>query len=323
MKKLSVIVPCYNEEEMLPVFYAELKKNLRNLDGIKSEMIFIDDGSVDGTLQYLKSLSKKDKDVKYVSFSRNFGKEAAIFCGLKKSMGDYVVVMDADLQDPPSLLKSMLIAIEKEGYDSVATRCTTRKGEPVIRSFFANCFYRILNRISHVKIVLGARDFRMMTRQMKDAVISMVEYNRFTKGIYPWVGFKTKWLDYENLKRVKGSTKWSFWKLFVYSIEGITAFSTVPLVLASFVGLFFCLMSFLGIIVIIVRVLIWDNSAYGWPSLVCFLFFMSGIQLFCIGILGQYLSKTYLETKHRPIYIVKESKGIIKEKNAKNKSFKK
>lgn len=302
---LTIIVPCYNEEEALPFFYEEVSKYTKNLP-TDIELLFINDGSKDKTLDEIKKLHKKDKRVHYISFSRNFGKEAAMYAGLKEAKGDYIVFMDADLQDPPKLLKEMLYSIQNEDYDSVATRRVTRKGEPPIRSFFARLFYKIINKISNANIVDGARDYRMMNRMMADAIIEMGEYNRFSKGIFGWVGFKTKWLAYENVNRVAGETKWSFWKLFKYSLEGITAFSTVPLVLSSVLGVLFCFIAFLMIIIIIIRTLIFGDPTSGWPSLVCIIFLVSGLQLFCIGIMGQYLSKTYLETKKRPIYIIKE-----------------
>ena len=270
------------------------------------ELLFVDDGSVDETLQVVKKLRETDERVRYVSFSRNFGKEAAIYAGIEKAKGDYVVLMDADLQDPPALLPEMYAAIVKEGYDSAATRRTTRKGEPVIRSFFARCFYKLINKMSKTEIVDGARDYRIMTKKMADAILQMKEYNRFTKGIYGWVGFKTKWLEYENIERVAGETKWSFWKLFVYSLEGIVAFTTAPLALAMGLGFLFCFAAFVLIIVIIIRTILFGDPTSGWPSMVCIITLLGGIQLFCIGIMGQYLSKTYLETKHRPIYISKE-----------------
>ena len=302
-----MIVPCYNEEENVFDFYEELMKNEaffqnRELD---VEVIYIDDGSKDKTVEKVKELADKDSRVHLVSFSRNFGKEAAIYAGLQKSKGEYAVMMDCDLQDPPSLLPEMFKYID-EGYDSVATRRVTRKGEPVIRSFFARLFYRIMNKISRTEIVDGARDYRLMTRQVVDAILSMAEYNRFTKGIFGWVGYETKWLEYENIERKKGETKWSFWKLFLYSIDGITAFSTVPLAIASIMGVLFCVLAFLLIAITIVRKLIFGDPTSGWPSLVCIICLISGVQLFCLGIVGQYLSKTYMEVKRRPIYLVKE-----------------
>jgi glycosyltransferase involved in cell wall biosynthesis len=254
----------------------------------------------------MKELRQKDSRVHYISFSRNFGKEAAIYAGLIKSKGDYVVLMDADLQDPPALIKEMYQAVKNEGYDCAATRRTTRKGEPPIRSFFAKCFYKIINKISKTEIVDGARDFRLMKRQMVDAVLSMSENNRFTKGIFGWVGFDVKWLEYVNVNRAAGETKWSFWKLFLYSLDGIVAFSTAPLAIASIMGFLFCLIAFVLIGVIVIRTIIWDDPTSGWPSLVCIISLIAGVQMFCIGILGQYMAKTYLETKRRPIYIVKD-----------------
>lgn len=307
MSLLSVIVPCFNEEENVPYFYEELLKNsdFFEKEGLDLEILYIDDGSKDGTVKAVKQLREKDARVRLISFSRNFGKESAIFAGLEKSKGDYLVVMDVDLQDPPALLPEMYGYI-KEGYDSVATRRVNRKGEPVIRSFFARMFYRLMKKISKTEIVDGARDYRMMTRQMVDAVLSMTEYNRFTKGIFGWVGFETKWLEYENIERVKGETKWNFWGLLLYSFEGITAFSTAPLSIASVVGVLFCILAFLFLIFIFVRALIFGDPVSGWPSLVCIISLVSGVQLFCLGILGQYLAKTYLEVKRRPIYLVKE-----------------
>ena len=304
--KISVVVPCYNEEESIQLFYDEISRVALTMDN-EFEYIFVDDGSKDRTLEILKDLSTKDSRVKYLSFSRNFGKEAAIFAGFESCTGDYVVMMDADLQDPPSLLPQMLECIVNEGYDSVATRRVTRKGEPPIRSFFARMFYKIINKISDVDIVDGARDYRLMTAKMKDAIISMKEYNRFSKGIFGWIGFKTKWLEYENVERVAGETKGNFWSLFKYSLEGIIAFSTVPLVLASLFGILFCVLAFAMVIFIIVKTLAFGDPVAGWPSLACTMFFVGGVQLFCTGILGQYLSKTYLETKKRPIYIAKET----------------
>lgn len=307
MSLLSVIVPCYNEEESVALFYEEFVKNdaffqEKNID---VELLYIDDGSKDRTVAEVKKLREKDERVHLISFSRNFGKEAAMYAGLEKSRGDYVVLMDVDLQDPPALLPEMFAHIE-EGYDSVATRRVSRKGEPPVRSFFARRFYHLMKRISKTEIMDGARDYRLMTRQMVDAILSMQEYNRFTKGIFGWVGFRTKWLEYENVERAKGETKWNFWKLLVYSIEGITAFSTVPLMFASLMGALFCLVAFLMIVFIIVRKLIFGDPVSGWPSLVCIILMTSGVQFFCTGILGQYLAKTYMEVKRRPIYLVKE-----------------
>lgn len=307
MQLFSVIVPCFNEEENIVDFYDELNKqdSFFKEKGLDLEILYIDDGSKDHTAAEVKKLRERDERVHLVSFSRNFGKEAAIYAGLQRASGDYVVMMDADLQDPPRLLPEMYGYIE-QGYDSVATRRVTRKGEPKIRSFFARMFYRLMNRISKTEIVDGARDYRLMTRQVVDAILAMTEYNRFTKGIFGWVGYETKWIEFENVERNKGETKWSFWKLFIYSIEGITAFSTVPLAIASFMGVLFCVAAFLLIIVTIVRKLLFGDPTSGWPSLVCIICLVSGVQLFCLGIVGQYLSKTYMEVKKRPIYLIKE-----------------
>ena len=307
MELLSVIVPSYNEEENIFDFYEELMKNApffqsRELD---VEVIYIDDGSKDKTVEKVKELASKDARVHLVSFSRNFGKEAAIYAGLRKAQGEYAVLMDCDLQDPPALLPEMFRYID-EGFDSVATRRVSRKGEPPIRSLFARMFYKIMNKISKTEIVDGARDYRLMKRQVVDAILAMAEYNRFTKGIFGWVGYETKWLEYENVERKKGETKWSFWKLFLYSLDGITAFSTIPLAIASFMGVLFCVFAFLMIVFTIVRKLIFGDPTSGWPSLVCIILLCSGVQLFCLGIVGQYLSKTYMEVKKRPIYLVKE-----------------
>ena len=308
MEKISVIVPCYNEQDALPLFYEEMEKVRKNdFEDIQFEYIFVNDGSKDETLQEMKALREKDDKVRYISFSKNFGKEAAMFAGLEAATGDYVTLMDADLQDPPSLLKQMYDCIKNEGYDCVATRRVTRKGEPPIRSFFARLFYKIINKMSDVEMVDGARDYRLMTKQMVDAIISVKEYNRYSKGIFSFVGFNTKWLEYENIERVAGETKWSFWKLFKYAIEGITAFSTTPLIISSVIGLLFCFVAFILILVIIIKTLVYGDPTSGWPSMVCIMFFVSGIQLFSLGIIGQYLSKTYLEVKNRPIYIIKET----------------
>ena len=307
MSLLSVIVPCYNEEESVALFYEELTKNDPFLagKGIELELLYIDDGSRDGTVAEVKKLCGKDKRVHLVSFSRNFGKEAAMYAGLEKAKGDYVVMMDVDLQDPPSLLPEMFAGLE-EGYDSVATRRVSRKGEPPIRSFFARRFYRLMKKISKTEMMDGARDYRLMTRQMVDAILSMQEYNRFTKGIFGWVGFKTKWLEYENVERAKGETKWNFWKLLMYSFDGIVAFSTAPLLISSLMGVLLCVVAFFMIIFIIVRKIIFGDPVSGWPSLVCIILMTSGVQFFCTGILGQYLAKTYMEVKRRPIYLVRE-----------------
>ena len=306
MKKLSIVVPCYNEEEAIPYFYEEINKVSKEMKN-DFEFIFVNDGSKDKTIDIVKDLSKKDKRVKYIHFSRNFGKEAAMLAGLELSSGDYVTIMDADLQDPPSLLPEMVRLIEEEDYDCVGTRRVTRKGEPPIRSFFARMFYKIINKMSKVEMVDGARDFRLMTRQMVNSILELKEYNRYSKGLFSFVGYNTKWLEYENVERVAGETKWSFWKLFAYAIEGIVAFTTTPLTIAAFMGMLFCLVSFIMIIVIIVKTLCFGDPVSGWPSMAYIIFFVSGVQLFCIGIIGEYLSKTYLETKKRPIYIVKET----------------
>ena len=306
MKKISIIVPCYNEEKAIPFFYEEITKISKTLK-YNFEFIFVNDGSKDNTIKIIKEYSKKDKKVKYIDFSRNFGKEAAMYAGLELSTGDYVAIMDADLQDPPALLPDMLKAIEKDGYDCVGTRRVTRKGEPPIRSFFARMFYKIINKISKIEMVDGARDYRLMTRQMVNSILELKEYNRYSKGLFQFVGYNTLWLEYENIERVAGETKWSFWKLFLYAIEGIIAFSTIPLAISSIAGIIFCLISFILILVIITKTLVFGDPTSGWPSLVCIIFFVSGIQLFCLGIMGQYLSKTYLETKKRPIYIMKET----------------
>ena len=313
MEKISVIVSCYNEEESLPLFYEEMERvRKQDFENIDFEYIFVDDGSKDKTLEEIKQLAKKDSKVRYISFSRNFGKEAAMYAGLESTKGDYVTLMDADLQDPPSLLRKMYDSIKNEGYDCIGTRRVTRKGEPPIRSFFARVFYKLINRMSDIEMVDGARDYRLMTRQMVDSIISMKEYNRYSKGIFSFVGFKTKWIEYENIERVAGETKWSFWKLFKYAIEGITAFSTFPLILSSVIGLVFCVISFLLILFIIIRTLIYGDPTSGWPSMVCIIFLVSGVQLFSLGIIGQYLSKTYLEVKNRPIYIIRETEKDMK-----------
>ena len=310
MSKLcSCIVPCFNEEEVIPLYYEEMQKVRKQEEGkIDFEIIFIDDGSKDKTLEVIKKLSEQDECIHYVSFSRNFGKEAAMYAGFEHANGEYVVTMDVDLQDPPHLIPEMIRCIEEEGYDSVATRRVTRKGEPPIRSFFARRFYGLINKISDADIVDGARDFRMMKRDMVNAILSMPEYNRFTKGIFGWVGFKTKWIEFENVERAAGETKWSFWKLFRYALEGIIAFSTVPLTIVSLIGVIVCIIAFLFLLFVAIRATIFGDPVAGWPSLICVISFLSGIQLLGIGVVGMYLSKTYLETKKRPIYIKKESK---------------
>ena len=307
MKLLSAVVPCYNEEGNITDFYVEFIKNesfFKRKD-VELELWYIDDGSKDGSVGEIKSLIEKDKRVHLLSLSRNFGKEAAIYAGLEVAKGDYVVFLDADLQDPPALLPEMFGYLE-QGYDSVATRRVNRKGEPMVRSFFARMFYRIMKKISRTEIVDGARDYRLMTRQVVEALLSLKEYNRFTKGMFGWVGFETKWLEFDNIERKKGETKWSFWKLFIYSLEGITSFSTAPLAFAAFMGVLFCIVAFGLIIFTIVRKALFGDPTSGWPSLVCIISLISGVQLFCLGIVGQYLAKTYMEVKNRPIYLVKE-----------------
>ena len=307
METLSIVVPCLNEQEAIPLFYSAVLKETAGMD-VAFEFWFVDDGSTDGTLDALKRLREQDPRVKYISFSRNFGKESAMYAGMEASVGEYVVIMDVDLQDPPSLLPQMLQGIRQEGYDCVATRRVTRAGEPKVRSFFARMFYRLINRISKTEIVDGARDFRMMTRQMVESILSLHEVSRFSKGIFSWVGYRTKWLEYENINRAAGKTKWSFWKLFKYSLDGIFAFSTAPLAISSFIGILFCVIAFVMICVIVIKTLIWGDPVAGYPSLVCIIFLIGGIQLFCFGIIGQYLSRMYLETKKRPSYIIKEKK---------------
>lgn len=301
MKTLDIVVPCYNEEEMLQIFYKEVSDNLKN---IKWNVIFVNDGSNDNTLEVIKELENSYDNVKYISFSRNFGKESAIYAGLDYSTEDYVVLMDADLQDPPSLIPKMMEYIKE--YDIVGTRRVTRKGEPFIRSFFARLFYKIANKITKIELVDGARDFRLMKREVVNAILDLKEYNRFSKGIFQWVGFETKWLEYENIERQKGESSWSFWELFKYSIEGIVSFTTAPLHIATITGIFFSIIAFLAIIVIVIKTLLFGEHVEGWPSTVSIILFLSGIQLFAAGIIGEYLAKLYLESKKRPIYIIKE-----------------
>ena len=301
---ISIIVPCHNEQEALPYFYKEFKQLAASMSNEPFELFFIDDGSQDTTLSIIKNFASKDTRIKYLSFSRNFGKEAAIWAGLQHATGDYVAIMDADLQDPPSLLPEMYRAVTEEGYDSAATRRVSRKGEPPIRSWFARKFYKLMHKIAQTELVDGARDYRLMNRKFVNALLSMQEYNRFTKGLYGWVGFKTKWIEFENVERIAGETKWSFWKLLFYAIEGIVAFSTVPLTIATVVGLLCCLCAFGGVGFVVIRKLIFGDPIQGWASTVSILLFIGGVQLLCTGILGQYLAKTYLETKRRPIYII-------------------
>lgn len=312
MSLLSIIVPCYNEEQVLEIFhkriseiFIELKTLYKELD---FQLLFVNDGSKDNTLNIIKELSEKDNYVDYVSFSRNFGKEAAMYAGLQNASGDYIAVMDSDLQDPPEFLIEMYKELLDGTADCVAAKRETRKGEPVIRSFFARMFYKGINKISKTEIVDGARDFRLMTRQMVDAILEMSEYNRFSKGIFGWVGFETKWIGYKNVERAAGNTKWSFWKLLIYALDGVIAFSTAPLIFATIIGLLFCFIALVMIIVIVVKTLMLGDPVAGYPSMICFILLLGGIQLFCMGIIGQYLSKTYLEVKKRPIYIAKEKK---------------
>jgi len=307
---ISIVVPCFNEEQAIPLFIEEAQKVTKEIEkefDATFEYIFVDDGSKDSTPNIIKKLSTEIDNFRYIILSKNFGKEAALYAGLSASSGNYVAVMDVDLQDPPYLLKEMYFTIKTTEYDCVATRRTNRKGEPPIRSFFARLFYKLINKISDANIVDGARDYRLMTRNMVNAILSVCEYNRFSKGIFGWVGFNTKWLEYENKERVAGETKWSFWKLFLYSLEGIVAFSTAPLAISSVMGLIFCFISLLMILVIIIKTIIFGDPVAGYPSLVCIIFLIAGIQLFCMGIQGHYLAKTYLETKNRPIFIVKDT----------------
>lgn len=313
MKKISIVVPCYNEEESLPLFYKEVNKVTEKMKAkAEFEFVFVNDGSKDNTLEELRNLAKKDKRVRYISFSRNFGKEAGMLAGLENATGDYITTMDADLQDPPTLLEEMFDTLESGEYDCCATKSTNRKGYSFLRKTFTKWFYDIIGKISKTEMVPGARDFRLMTRQMVDAIISMREYNRYSKGLFSFVGFKTKWIDFEIEDRAAGTSKFNFWKLFSYAIEGIVAFSTTPLVFAALVGVIFCFIAFILIIFIIVKTLVWGDPVGGWPSMACILFFVGGIQLFCTGIIGEYLAKTYLETKHRPVYIVKETEKDLK-----------
>ena len=307
MTKIAIVVPCYNEAQALPIFYEEMQHITPTVPDADWEFVFVNDGSKDETLKVLKQFAAEDERVKYVSFSRNFGKESAMLAGLSYASGEYVAVMDVDLQDPPEMLPQMYREITENGHDCAAARRITRKGEPKIRSFFARRFYRLINRLSATEIVDGARDFRMMTRAMVDSILSLTEVNRFSKGLFNWVGFDTKWLEYENRERSAGETKWSFWKLLLYSIDGIVAFSTKPLAISSLCGVLLCFLSFVGIIFTIVRQILFHSSAFGWSSMVCIILLVGGLQLFCVGILGQYLAKTYLEVKNRPVYIVKET----------------
>ncbi|KRM21014.1 glycosyltransferase family 2 protein [Latilactobacillus graminis] len=308
-KTISIIVPCYNEQESIPLFYAAVEKVAATLPDHRIEYHFINDGSADQSLPEMRALQQQDPEhVHFISFSRNFGKEAALYAGLQAATGEYVAVMDVDLQDPPELLPEMLHGIEVEGFDCVGTRRTNRAGEPLIRSFFAKQFYKIINHISQTEIVDGARDYRLMTRQMVNAILEMSEYNRFSKGIFSWVGFDTKYLEYQNQDRVAGQTSWSFWGLFKYSLDGIVTFSETPLAIASFIGFFSFILALLALIFIVIRALLFGDPTSGWPSLVSIMLLVGGLQLLCLGIVGKYIGKIYLEVKHRPVYIIKEQK---------------
>lgn len=305
MKTLNIIVPCFNEENILEKFYLETSNVLNSYGKVKWKIIFIDDGSLDNTLNKIKELSSNYKNIKFISFSRNFGKESAIYAGIENYSGDYTLIMDVDLQDPPFLIPKMMNYIEN-GYDIVSTRRISRKGEPKIRSFFARLFYKIMKQLSDVDIVDGARDYKLMTKQVTDSILQIKEYNRFSKGIFQWVGFKNKWIEYENIERINGESSWSFWSLFKYSVEAVVSFSTAPLHIATISGIFFSIISFISIIIIIIKTLLFGDPVEGWPSTASIILFVGGIQLFTIGILGQYLAKIYLEAKNRPIYIIKE-----------------
>ena len=313
--KVSIVVPMYNEQESLEILYQELNRVTDTIKDYEFEYLFVNDGSKDNTLQEIQRLATADDRVRYVSFSRNFGKEAALYAGLSNADGDYIATMDADLQDPPSLLPRMLAMIESQDCDNVATRRVNRKGEPPIRSFFARCFYKLMRRLSNIDIADGARDYRLMSRAMVDSMLSVSEYNRFSKGIFAWVGYETRWLEFENVERSAGETKWSFWKLVRYSIDGIINFSNTPLQISSYLGMILTIVSFIAIIVEVIRALVFGDPVAGWPSLVCIITFIGGIELFCMGIMGQYIAKTYMEVKHRPHYIVKESNCKNTKKN--------
>lgn len=323
MELISIVVPCYNEQEVLPLFYDEIKRVTNDMKKSNSELsfeyLFINDGSKDSTLEMLRDLAKKDECVRYISFSKNFGKEAGMYAGLQHSKGDYVVILDADLQHPPKFIPKMYDYVKNQGYDCATTRRVSRAGESKIRSWFARKFYKIMNKISQTEIVDGAQDFRFMTRKMVDAILSMQEYNRFSKGIFSWVGFNTKYIEYQNVERAAGTTAWSFKSLFKYSLEGIFAFSTAPLALASLLGILSCFIAFIIIIFIIIKTLVFGEDVQGFPTIICAIFFVGGLQLFCTGILGQYLSKTYLETKKRPIYIAKETEDSVRKHDEENK----
>lgn len=313
--KVSIVVPMYNEQESLGILYQELNRVTDTIKDYEFEYLFVNDGSKDNTLQEIQKLAAADERVHYVSFSRNFGKEAALYAGLSNAEGDYIATMDADLQDPPSLLPQMLAMIESQDCDNVATRRVNRKGEPPIRSFFARCFYKLMRRLSNIDIADGARDYRLMSRAMVDSILSVTEYNRFSKGIFVWVGYETKWLEFENVERSAGETKWSFWKLVRYSIDGIINFSNTPLQISSYLGMILTIVSFIAIIVEVIRALVFGDPVAGWPSLVCIITFIGGIELFCMGIMGQYIAKTYMEVKRRPHYIIKESNCKNTKKN--------
>lgn len=309
---LSIVIPCYNEEAVISQFYTKINEISQELDNLDLELIFVDDGSSDHTAAELEKLSQKDQRVHFILLSRNFGKEAALLAGLDSAEGDLVAVMDADLQDPPEMLPEMYRYIVSGEYDMVGVRRVSREGEPPIRSFFARIFYKLINKISKVEMVDGARDYRLMTRQVVDAVLSMREYNRYSKGLFSFVGFRTKWLEYQNVQRAAGETHWSFWGLFAYALDGICAFSTAPLVVSAILGLVFCLISFILIILIIFKTLVFGDPVSGWPSTICVILMVSGIQLLALGVIGEYLAKTYLETKHRPVYIIRKSSKQIK-----------
>jgi glycosyltransferase involved in cell wall biosynthesis len=304
---ISIVIPCYNEEQTLPIIYEELNKVVTGMEAYRFEYLFVNDGSRDKTLAILHQMAEQDTRVKYVSFSRNFGKEAALLAGLAHAKGDYVATMDADMQDPPSLLPELLGYVASGEYDNAATRRVTRKGEPVIRSFFARSFYKLMQHMTDINIVDGARDYRVMNRAMVDSILALPEYNRFSKGIFAWVGYETKWVEFENVERAAGETKWSFWKLFRYSVEGIVSFSNTPIHLASYLGIGLTGISVLALIFIVVRALLFGDPVAGWPSLACLITFLGGMQLFVIGVMGQYISKTYLEVKRRPHYIIKDT----------------
>lgn len=324
MKLVSIVVPCYNEQEVLPMFYEEITKVTdqmsKDYPELTFEYLFIDDGSKDKTLEIFRSLADKDKRVRYISFSRNFGKESGMYAGLKNAKGDYIVVMDADLQHPPSFLPQMYSYVRNGEFDCATTRRVSRKGESKVRSWFARKFYKIMNKISQTEIVDGAQDFRFMSRQMVDAILDMSEYNRFSKGIFSWVGFKTRYIEYENVERPAGTSSWSFWGLFKYSLEGIMAFSTAPLAVSSLLGIISCIIAFILMIITVIKTIAFGEDVAGYPTTICVIFLLSGLQLFCTGILGQYLAKTYLETKKRPIYIARETDDIYRDGKQENKN---